>query len=140
MLRRVRDRLIGGAAGAVDRAVTLAVELRSRSGGARVAVSHATRVAFLERLAEEYPAEGALEFLPEPAPIRVTQRSVRSDGARRVLDLTWSSEYAPFLSSYAERYLRTRENHFGIARMFVRDTPRPLIVIIHGYMSGHLAV
>lgn len=143
MLRRVRDSLLGGAAGMVDRALTLAVEAQSRSGrGPRIAVSHAARVAFLERLADECPADPGLDLFPAPPAITPTLRRARGERAADVFDVTWPSGFAPRLASFAERYLTTRENHLAVARLFRASArpPRPVVVIIHGYMSGSFPI
>ena len=141
MLNRVKDRLLGGAAGLVDKAVTLAVEAGSRAGrGPRIAVSHASRMAFLERIALEYPTEASANFFPDPiAPSpalrRVSQRSTLS-----VFDASWPSNYTPYLASYADRYLENRENWTCSARLFTRPSQRPVVIIVHGYMSGKFAI
>jgi len=141
IFRRVTEHLVGSAAAAIDRAVTRAVDSRSRrGGGSRLSVSHESRVAFLERLIAEYPAAASLEFFGAAPQIEPIQRGVRDEGAVKVIDLTWSSAYVPYLASYGERYLRVAENGYAIARLFVRQRPRPMVVVIHGYMSGHLAI
>ena len=141
MLNRVKDRLIGGAAGLVDKAVTLAVEAGSRAGrGPRIAVSHASRMAFLERIAQEYPSEPSRSFFPDPATPTPSLRRVSTSSTLTVLDATWPSNYTPYLASYADRYLMTRENWLCSARLFLRRPPRPIAIIVHGYMSGKFAI
>ncbi len=140
MISRLRDRILGGAAGMVDRAVTKAVE--SRSGrGPRLAVSHQARIGFLERLRDELPREASLASYGAAPHIAPLLRSVRRDGARRVWDATWPSEHTPLITSFAERYLAGRENHIAAARLFLgAAAPRPLVIIVHGYMSGNFLV
>ncbi|MGC4090956.1 MAG: CPBP family glutamic-type intramembrane protease [Polyangiaceae bacterium] len=141
MLNRVKDRLLGGAAGLVDKAATLAVEAGSRAGrGPRIAVSHAARMAFLERVAAEYPESPSLDFFPEPSAAAPTVRRVSHYASTDVFDVGWSSNYVPYLASYAERYLQTRENGIASARLFRRRQARPVVVIVHGYMSGKYAI
>jgi pimeloyl-ACP methyl ester carboxylesterase len=141
MLRQMTYFLLGGAAPVVDRAVTLAVEARSRSGrGARIAVSHSSRVAFLGRLRDEVPSEASLERFVQPPLISPSLRKVRSDAKRVVYDATWPSHYAPSIASFAERYLGTRENQLAAARLFLGPSPRPLLIILHGYMSGNFVI
>ena len=139
----MKDRLLGGAAVMVDRAVTLAVEAQSRSGrGPRIAVSHEARVAFLERIALECPSEPALSLFAEPAPVTPALRRVREERGLSVFDLSWPSQYVPCLASYRERYTRTRENELAAARFFRRASgpARPVVVIVHGYMSGSFPI
>lgn len=143
MLRQMKDRLLGGAAVMVDRAVTLAVEAQSRSGrGPRIAVSHAARVAFLERLALEYPNEPSLDLFVPPPPVIPALRRVRDERGSSVFDASWPSAYVPRFASYVDRYTRTRENQIAAARLFRRNSgePRPVVVIVHGYMSGSFPI
>ena len=141
MLNKVKDRLLGGAAGLVDRAVTLAVEAGSRTGrGPRLAVSHAARMAFLERIALEYAVDDSAPFFVEPKTPSPSLRRIGQSSAPSVFDVTWPSNYTPFRASYADRYLATRENHLAVARLFTRRPARPVVVIIHGYMSGAFAI
>jgi pimeloyl-ACP methyl ester carboxylesterase len=135
----MKERLLGGAAVMLDRAVTLAVEAQSRSGrGPRIAVSHAASVAFLERLALETPSQPSLELFAEPPVITPALRRVRGERDSGVFDVTWPSQYSPRLDSFLERYTRTRENQFGALRWFRSNSarPRPVVLIVHGYMSG----
>ncbi len=37
----------------------------------------------------------------------------------------------------AARYLRTLENHVAAARLYRRGSSRPVVVILHGYMTGN---
>lgn len=141
MLNRVKDRLLGGAAGLVDKAVTLAVEAGSRAGrGPRIAVSHAARMAFLERIALEYPSQASLGFFPEPATPSPNLRRVTQRGSLAVFDASWPSNYTPYLASYADRYLDNRDNWSCSARLFTRSPERPVVAIVHGYMSGKFAI
>jgi pimeloyl-ACP methyl ester carboxylesterase len=143
MLRQMKDRLLGGAAVMVDRAVTLAVEAQSRSGrGPRIAVSHEARVAFLERIALECPSEPAREVFVEPEPVAPALRRVRDERGLTVFDASWPSQYVPRLGSYRDRYVRTRENQVAAARLFrnAAGAPRPVVVIVHGYMSGNFPI
>lgn len=139
----MKDRLLGGAAVMLDRAATLAVEAQSRSGrGPRIAVSHASRVAYLERMALEIPSEPALDLFVSPPAIEPALRRVRGDRRSTVFDASWRSPYAPRLGSFVERYSRTPENRLAALRLFRANAgaPRPVVVIIHGYMSGSFPI
>jgi len=141
MLNKVKDRLLGGAAGLVDRAATLAVEAGSKAGrGPRLAVSHATRMAFLERVALEYAVDDSAPFFAEPEAPSPSLRRVGQSSGPSVFDVIWPSNYTPFRASYADRYGATRENHLAAARLFTRRPARPVVIIIHGYMSGAFAI
>nr|PZN23283.1 MAG: hypothetical protein DIU78_14160 [Pseudomonadota bacterium] len=93
----------------------------------------------MERLAREYACDPAA-FYEEPPPIEPLSRESRDDRGRRVLDLAWPSTVRPFLAPFAERYLETEENCVAAARLFTRARPRPVAVLIHGFMSGHFAL
>jgi pimeloyl-ACP methyl ester carboxylesterase len=141
MLRKVKDKLVGGAAGLVDRAATLAVEASSRRGrGPRLAISHQSRMAFLERVALEYSSLPVADFFQQPGAIEPSVRRVGPERALSCYDASWPANYTPALESYAERYLATHENQHCAARLFLRRPARPLVVIIHGYMSGSFAI
>jgi hypothetical protein len=84
--------------------------------------SEAAVAAHVESLASE-----AREALALPAGVDVSQ-------ALRALGIDRSGELR-------EKYLRARANQNAHARWFRhRDGPRPCIVLIHGYMSGHYAI
>lgn len=138
MFRRVADQLLQSAASAVDRAATLAVEARATRKRTRVGVSHEVRARFLEKIATEYPEQPSLEFFGEVAAVEPTLRRVRALSGLNVVDATWPSDYTTFSVTVRDRYTRTAQNQLALARLFIRDRPRPVVVIIHGYMSGHL--
>lgn len=141
MLRRVADRLMHGAAAAVDRAATRAVEAHVKRGRHKVAISHPTRVSFLERVAAEYPGECFGEFFETAVPaVEPTLRQVRHQASGTVLDAAWPSNPQAFSASIRARYAATRENHLASARLFLRGSARPIVIVIHGYMSGHFAL
>jgi pimeloyl-ACP methyl ester carboxylesterase len=39
-----------------------------------------------------------------------------------------------------EPYLRTSENHWASARLFRRELPRPVAILVHGYLMGRLSI
>lgn len=140
MLRRVADRLLEGAAAAVDRAATMAVESRANRSGSALAISHSGRLAFYRRVAQEYPAGAALDFHTEVGGISPALRRVRGDRGSSVFDATWPSAYLPYCAGIRARYEECTQNRLAVARLFVRERPRPMVVIIHGYLAGHFAI
>jgi pimeloyl-ACP methyl ester carboxylesterase len=58
---------------------------------------------------------------------------VRTD----VVDASWPSDFEPFLPEMRDRYLTHRANRTAHARLYLGPSPRPAIVLIHGYMAGH---
>lgn len=89
----------------------------------------------LHRLGLVADAYRGMDFRPgraiDPAVLRVT--SLR---AGRLLDVQWSSEYAPWNDDVAEKYLAVGENHTAAARLYAHNDPRPVVVLVHGYMAG----
>lgn len=140
MLRRVADRLIETAARALDRAASRAMDAEANRTAVRAAVSHQARVAFLERIAREYPERPDREFFGPAATIEPVLRRVRSERGLVVVDATWPSAYVPYLDTVRVRYGLTLENQFALARLFVRGSGRPVAVLIHGYRTGHFAI
>ena len=143
MFERVARRVLGSAAGAVDRAATLAVQARNnarRSGGSS---SHGAepRLAVLQGFAAHYPAPLAEAFFLTPRPISPVARAVPSElGVQRSFDLSWASEYRPFLAAVGERYARTPENQAAAVRFLGAAEKRPVAILIHGYMAGNYQV
>ncbi len=139
MLRDAARSLLGRAAAAVDRAATMAAyaqTARSRRRNAAESLSHEERVDALGKLGALYDEVDA-EWYRGPRPIAPRRSPVRalSDGGE-VVDLRWPSDYQPFLPELRERYQKARDNADAAARLFLHPEPRPLMVLIHGYMAG----
>ncbi|HEX6764475.1 MAG TPA: alpha/beta hydrolase family protein [Polyangiaceae bacterium] len=133
--------LVLHAAASLDRAVTLAVRLGMPppEDDAPLDWGYEGRSAFLEALAARYETLGAGEFFSEPPAIEPVSRE-RGFAARelRRTDLTWPARYEPFLPEIRDRYLATAENQLAFARLFRRDRPRPVAILVHGYLMGRL--
>ncbi len=145
MIGRATRRALGSAAGAVDRAVTLAVQARNnarRLTSPRPS-SAAGRAELLRGFAELYPEHLDDDFFLPVRDISPVARAATIDvqGARAV-DLSWASDYAPFASGIRERYQRTVENHAAAVRLVGRldEQKRPVAILIHGYMAGNYQV
>ncbi|MEB2312487.1 MAG: alpha/beta hydrolase family protein [Polyangiaceae bacterium] len=137
MFARASRLVIAGAAASVDRLATLAAEGRARrSRGPRTAarLDHAGRMKALEAIAAAYSPEA--DLFRAPRAIDPVGRRVREDGDVRVADLSWRSDFEPFLPAVAERYLRHAENRIAAARLYSHREPRPVAVLIHGYLGG----
>ena len=138
MIGRVTRRVLGSAAGAVDRAVTLAVQARS-SGRSRAAEPTAVdhRVKTLRGFVESYPDSLGDDFFLTPRSISPVARELpRETGFARAFDLSWASEYQPFLPAFEERYARCAENRAAAVRLLTSGDDRPVAILIHGYMAG----
>ena len=127
--------MLGGAAGAVDRAVAMAMHVSGKRDRARAnSMSHAERVEALEAIARLYPDPAAF-FIPPPA-IDPSLREVR----RGVWDAKWPSAFETFLPALAETYASSVENRTAHARLFLGERGRPAIVALHGYMGGQWVI
>jgi pimeloyl-ACP methyl ester carboxylesterase len=137
MIRVLTRRMLGSAAAAVDLMATAAVSAHAARSGRARARPHTDRVRLLSRLEERFrdaPLDG---FFAVPEAIAPGQRRVRKFGADgEVVDLSWHSGFAPLDSEVHERYLSARENAIAVARHFRRGQPRPVVILIHGYMAG----
>lgn len=139
MIRRLTSNVVGLASAAFDRAVTLAVQAATSEAPTPDRRSE-ERVAVLEGMAEHYASLPHATYHLPPTAIQPTMRRVGEFApGLQIWDLTWQSSYQAFLPHLAERYARTRENAVAAMRLFGRDRPRPLAVIIHGYMTGKFA-
>ena len=143
MIGRVARRVLGSAAGAVDRAATLAVQARNnvRRSVSTPPLALDQRVAVLQGFADSYPDTLGDEFFLPVRAISPVARAVSNElGVERALDLSWSSDYRPFLPAMAERYARTTENHAAAVRLLASEQKRPVMILIHGYMAGSFQV
>jgi pimeloyl-ACP methyl ester carboxylesterase len=134
---------MSGAAAAVDKAATLAAYAGSRGARSKSRaerLDHSGRLSALEAIALRYPPDQP-GYFREPRAIDPVERVVRwSAGGDRVVDLSWTSGYEPFEPAMAERYQRYAENDIAAARLFVAKTPRPVAILVHGYMAGRYDV
>ena len=143
MIGRVARRVLGSAAGAVDRAATLAVQARNNVGRAASSQSLATeqRVTVLESFVESYPDALGDDFFLPPRVISPVARELPNElGFGQASDLSWASDYRPFISGLSERYARTSENQAAGVRFLASGEKRPVAILIHGYMGGSYQV
>lgn len=135
--------LVLRAAASIDRAVTLAVRMGTSSASDDQPLDWGTeaRLSFLEALAERYESSDLGDYFSAPAPIEpvATERGWFSKGLSRT-DLAFPSHYDPFLPELRDAYGKTVENRLAFARLFHRGEPRPVVLLIHGYMMGRLSV
>ena len=106
MIGRVARRVLGSAAGAVDRAATLAVQARNsaRRSASMTPPAPEQRAALLRGFAELYPDTlGDDFFLPVRAISPVARLLPNEPGVAHARDLSWASDYQPFLPSMRER-------------------------------------
>ncbi|MEI9938023.1 MAG: YqiA/YcfP family alpha/beta fold hydrolase [Pseudomonadota bacterium] len=144
MIGRVARRVLGSAAGAVDRAATLAVQARNnvrRTTASTPPIGLDDRVAVLRGFADSYPDSlGDDFFLPARAISPVARQLPNELGFAQALDLSWASDYQPFLPALAQRYARGSENHAAAVRLLASGEQRPVAILIHGYMAGSYQV
>ncbi len=79
-------------------------------------------------------------FFAPPAPIDPALDHVRDAKNHEVIDAAWPSHFEPYLAELREKYLSHEENRTARARLYLGRSPRPAIVLIHGYLAGHWAL
>ena len=127
------------ASAAIDRGVVRWMERQMAPRSTRIDLTDA-RARMLE-LAQAY-REGTLghpsPFFPVPTPAAVELRPA-GDGplGTQIVDLTFRSDYVPFLPAARTLYLSTPENLTAHARWWTSDRGRPTIVLLHGWGGGN---
>lgn len=126
-------------AAGVDRAVTLAIaRLGARPGPGRPVEE---RLQALERLAALYDPARWPDYYREPRAIAPELRVARREASgARVVDVVWPSAYDVWAPELRESYAGYAENAVAAVRLFARAKPRPIAVLIHGYLAGRYAV
>ncbi len=136
------NRILGSAAAAFDRAVVVAMQTKNRGVRARAeTLTHDERMTRLAHIRDAYGAPELIAdpdayFVPPPA-ITPKLRRVRDDDDGEVLDASWPSTSDPYLDDVRGSYLAHDANRTAHARLFLSRSPRPAVVLIHGYMAGH---
>ena len=131
------------AAAGFDLAVAAAVRvgMAPAEDNAPLDWGYEARVGFLETLAARYESLDLGDYFPEP---RAVEPISREEGFAvrhlRRTDLSWPATYEPFLPEIRDRYLLTRENGLAHARLFRSDRPRPVAILVHGYLMGRLPI
>lgn len=131
-MKRGLARTVDAAAGLVDRALFGAL----RFSGRKRSDPRAAREA-LERIAADYPID-APTFFRAPLTIHPIIRAIGdlSGGGAR-LDLRWHSFYPSWHAATAERVGRNPRTQWARVRLFAHPEPRPIVILLHGYASGH---
>jgi dienelactone hydrolase len=143
VIGRVARRVLGSAAAAVDRAATLAVQARNarRSASIPPPLGVDQRATVLRGFAAFYPETLADDFFLPARTIAPLARAAPNEfNVAQALDLSWPSDYQPFLGVLSERYARTTQNHSAAARLLIAEEKRPVAILIHGYMAGQYHV
>jgi pimeloyl-ACP methyl ester carboxylesterase len=127
------------ASAAIDRSVVRFMERRMTPRTPHIDPADA-RVRLIE-VADAY-RDGTLgspsRFFPVPARPNPTL-TPQGDGplGTQIVDLSYPSDYEPFLPAARELYLRAPENHTAYARWWTSDRGRPTIVLLHGWGGGN---
>jgi len=143
VIGRVARRVLGSAAGAVDRAATLAVQAHSNATRRSTSepIDAEQRITVLESFVDSFPNALGDDFFLTPRAISPVARELPNElGFAQAADLSWASDYRPFLPALAERYARTTENHAAGVRFLASGEKRPVAILIHGYMGGSYQV
>lgn len=143
MLRSLTSRLLRRAAGAVDRMATVAVTVGTKlpSHEDPLPRGFEERLEFLRGVAARYGEFGDEVLFPAPELPKATflaQRELKPGLVRT--DVSWKSDYEARLPDFRARYGQTLENEMAKARLYTRARPRPVVILIHGYMMGHHAL
>jgi len=137
-MQKATRRLMGAAAAAVDLAVRRTTIARSGRGKSTRALRHEVRIALMQRLIERYERLHAFDtFFRAPraiSPIEDLRKTFPEGG--KVVDLHWSADYRTFLPEVQDTYDRVLQNQTATARLVVHETPRPIAVLVHGYLGG----
>jgi len=144
-MRRVglAGQLLARAAAGLDRAVTLALrvtapELETEPG---IGTGHEARVGALRAIEARYAELDLSGFYPQPRRVEPVLRERRNfGGGLHRSDLVWESVGDTFLPELAETYRTTTANFVAHARLMTRGEPRPVAILVHGYMMGQLRV
>lgn len=135
-MKRASRRLLGAAAAAVDLAVRRTALSRTSGQKNADALRHEVRIALLHRLQDRYRRLGAPDhFFREPRVI-TPMEDVRVSQPLRVVDVHWPSDYQCFLPELQHEYDRFEENRMATARLVLHEEPRPVLILIHGYLGG----
>lgn len=131
-MKQTLARTVEGAAGLVDRAVFGALR---RAGRRRTDVEAARQR--LAGIAREYPPDSPCFYrVARPISPQIKPLGDLSDGGRR-LDLRWQSVYPSWHAATAVQVARNPRTQWARMRLFAHPTPRPLVILLHGYASGH---
>ncbi len=140
VIQRTTKRLMGSAAAALDRAATVAAgraTAKRRKKSRAEGLDHRQRMEALGALAELYTEERTVDFYRAPRAIDPELAKVRwTSGGHQVVDATWSSRDDTFVRDVHDRYHRHRYNQVAAARLFLGPEPRPMAILIHGYLAG----
>jgi pimeloyl-ACP methyl ester carboxylesterase len=132
---------MSGAAAAFDRAATMAAyaqSARRRKGSRAESLGHDERIRVLGLLAEHYRTHGW--SFREPRPIAPQERVVRRQARSEIVDLRWPSDYQTLIPEIAARYDKGASNRLAAVRMLRHREPRPVAILVHGYLGGQYPV
>lgn len=132
MIARAARRVLSGTAAAVDRAVLSTIYA---TRGQSPELGHRQKLELLEGCARLY-ADCAPLFRA-PRAIQPDVRAVRTGREPGVYDLAWPSAFVPHCEEVRPTYDRSAANRIAACRLYLHPEPRPIAVVLHGYMSGH---
>ena len=127
------------ASAALDRSVIRFMERRMAPRTPRIHTADARErlLAITERYSDD-TLDAPSRFFPDPT-LPEMALAPRGDGplGTQVVDLTFASDYQPFLPEARDLYLAAAENMTAHARWWTSDRGRPTIVMIHGWGAGN---
>lgn len=143
LVRPHAPRVKATVASTVDRTFARAI---LRYGGRSAAERYGAeqRIEQMEGHVELFDQDGFVEdpgsfFMPVNDAREVVERVRSKRGDKMVVDVSWASEYEPFVEAPEIRdvYDRHDLNHRACARVWrKRGGGRPVVVLLHGYLGG----
>jgi pimeloyl-ACP methyl ester carboxylesterase len=134
--------------GALDVGVRKSIRLASLRGKPPVSRRDpGATLRWLATIARDYPTDAADFHLPVPviapivAPVLAGRAPQRLPDGGRLLSLRWPSDAPPF--GAGSRMRNDRFNRVAVARWHQHEpqgTPRPVVIVIHGYGAGQWAL
>lgn len=122
-------------AASVDRVITLAVTKRQELD--RPPLDDQELMARAARAADYFANVSPDVFFEEPA---TPQPMLTSSLHGRFTSVSWPSSYRVYAADLEDRYLYHPENANCSVRLFRPGEPRPVAVLVHGYMGGAFAL
>lgn len=83
---------------------------------------------------------GSANLFPASSLIDPSERFVRRDGEAEVVDLRFRSSHEVMLTDVSGRWAAHPQNQTVPIRWFRGPTPRPTILLLHGYLGGPFAI
>lgn len=136
LARRPLSHAVARATGFVDHTLFSAM----RASHPRAPRDSTEALQTLAEIAEAYPTDPA-GFYRSPRPIDPIQKRIGGLAQHgSLVDLRWRSVYTTWRPETAPAIARNPRNQWARVRLFTHSTPRPVVILVHGYATGHWRV